>query len=91
MISVMKNIGDVFVDNILRLDYKTLSQSQQRVYDKVMAIVLVAHMQSTNMISSRILDQSHLHYQKNKDAPLIKDTKEGESCSSKWAECYGSY
>ena len=59
MISVMKNIGDEFVDNILCLDYKTLSQSQQRVYDKVMAIV--PHMQSTNMISSRIMDQSHLH------------------------------
>ena len=73
MISVMKNIGDEFVDNILGLDYKTLSQSQQRVYDKVMDIV--PHMQSTNMISSRIFDQSHLHCQKNKDAPLIRILK----------------
>ena len=56
----MKNIGDEFVENILCLDYKTSNQSQQRVYDKVMAIV--PHMWSTNMISSRIFDQSHLHY-----------------------------
>ena len=73
MISVMKNIGDEFVDNILHLDHKSLSQSQQRVYDKVMAIA--PHMWSTNMISSRILDQSHLHYWKNKDAPLIRILK----------------
>ena len=61
LISVMKNIGDEFVNNIFCLEYNTLSQSQQRVYDKVMAIV--PHIQLTNMRSRRIFDQSHLHYQ----------------------------
>ena len=89
MISVMKNTGDEFVDNILHLDYKTLSQSQQRVYNKVMAIV--PHMRLTNMISSRIFDQSHLHYQKNKDAPPIRILKKEKVVMLSCYECYGSY
>ena len=50
-----------------------MSQSQRRVYDQVIAIV--PQMWSTNMIASRIFDQSHLHYRKNKDVPLIRIVK----------------
>ena len=73
LISVMKNIAEEFVDNLLHLDYKTLSQLHKRVFGKVMTIV--PQIRSTNLISRRIFDQSHLHYQKNKDAPLIRKLK----------------